>query len=337
MEQNQSVNAFRHSAGRRDEQNGDYEVEQHRHDEAVDRLGEHPSPNTGANAAGQVGSDRCPDIVRLRSPDAEDPVPQRSTGVAPADEEIERDQRPERQGRRAVETKAVSGSFSGGKRNQIAAAKGDSTEIEEQSRDALPRRSSLDNIRHVYRFGTSIETRKPQTAALQKAIRSIGRNCGSQGSNGGEETAPENSPDTRRTPRPIPHRARCTAGALPTAISCLGTFSDAGRHSAWIVSQRPVLKQVLPWRSPNSAAEIDPEPTSAVHRSTSEPRAQPLEAGGSENRYAQFDYSITSSACSRIDCGTVKPSALAVLRFTTISNLVGNGTGRSPGFAPRRM
>jgi hypothetical protein len=48
-------------------------------------------------------------------------------------------------------------------------------------------------------------------------------------------------------------------------------------------------------------------------------------------------YSITSSARSKIDCGTVSPSTLAVLRFTTISNFVGNCTGRSPGFAPRRM
>src|SRR5262249_4335666 len=49
------------------------------------------------------------------------------------------------------------------------------------------------------------------------------------------------------------------------------------------------------------------------------------------------DHWITSSAVSRIDCGTVSPRALAVLRFTTISNFVGNCTGRSPGFAPRRM
>jgi hypothetical protein len=36
-----------------------------------------------------------------------------------------------------------------------------------------------------------------------------------------------------------------------------------------------------------------------------------------------FDHSITSSALSKIDCGTVSPSAFAVLRFTAISNLVG--------------
>ena len=38
-------------------------------------------------------------------------------------------------------------------------------------------------------------------------------------------------------------------------------------------------------------------------------------------------HSITSSARSRIDGGTASPSAVAVLRFTTISNLVGNCTG----------
>src|SRR5262249_46145568 len=47
--------------------------------------------------------------------------------------------------------------------------------------------------------------------------------------------------------------------------------------------------------------------------------------------------SITSAARSRIDGGMARPSAVAVLRFTTISNLVGNCTGRSPGFSPRRI
>ena len=35
------------------------------------------------------------------------------------------------------------------------------------------------------------------------------------------------------------------------------------------------------------------------------------------------DYSITSSARTRIDGGTVRPSALAVLAFTAISNFTG--------------
>jgi hypothetical protein len=47
--------------------------------------------------------------------------------------------------------------------------------------------------------------------------------------------------------------------------------------------------------------------------------------------------SITSSARSRNDLGIASPSVLAVLRLMTISNFAGNCTGRSPGFAPRRM
>ena len=48
-------------------------------------------------------------------------------------------------------------------------------------------------------------------------------------------------------------------------------------------------------------------------------------------------HSITSSARSSIVSGTVRPSALAVLRFTIISYFTGSCTGRSPGFSPRRM
>src|SRR6266566_6300061 len=72
------------------------------------------------------------------------------------------------------------------------------------------------------------------------------------------------------------------------------------------------------------------------------PRLYPSTADAADGRDGPgtdktSSYSITSSARSRIDGGTARPSALAVLRFTTISNFVGNCTGRSPGFAPRRM
>ena len=46
-------------------------------------------------------------------------------------------------------------------------------------------------------------------------------------------------------------------------------------------------------------------------------------------------YSISSSARARRDCGTVSPSAFAVLRFMISSNLSGCSTGRSAGLAPR--
>src|SRR5262249_37637760 len=43
----------------------------------------------------------------------------------------------------------------------------------------------------------------------------------------------------------------------------------------------------------------------------------------------QHIYSITSVARSKMDVGTVRPSAVALLRLTTTGNLVGACTGRS--------
>src|SRR5271167_5059758 len=45
-------------------------------------------------------------------------------------------------------------------------------------------------------------------------------------------------------------------------------------------------------------------------------------------------HSITSSAVARSVGGTVRPSAFAVLRLITSSNLTGNWMGRSLGFSP---
>src|SRR5262249_15784231 len=46
---------------------------------------------------------------------------------------------------------------------------------------------------------------------------------------------------------------------------------------------------------------------------------------------------IPSSARSSMDVGTVSPSARAVLRLSTSSNLVGCWIGSSPAFSPLRM
>src|SRR6516165_1569136 len=48
-------------------------------------------------------------------------------------------------------------------------------------------------------------------------------------------------------------------------------------------------------------------------------------------------YSITSSTRARSVGGISRPSAFAVLRLITNSNLVGSITGRSPGFSPLRI
>src|ERR1700751_3228003 len=54
-------------------------------------------------------------------------------------------------------------------------------------------------------------------------------------------------------------------------------------------------------------------------------------------RFAWAHHSITSSARASRVSGTVRPSALAVLRFSTVSYFVGACTGRSAGFSPLRM
>src|SRR5262249_38830825 len=55
------------------------------------------------------------------------------------------------------------------------------------------------------------------------------------------------------------------------------------------------------------------------------------------HRSKQHLHSITSSARVSNVGGTSRPSALAVLRLITNSNLVGCITGKSAGFAPLRM
>src|SRR5215469_6308126 len=60
-------------------------------------------------------------------------------------------------------------------------------------------------------------------------------------------------------------------------------------------------------------------------------------AGQTANECASGDHWITSSARASSDGGIVSPRALAVLRLMRSSSLAGCSTGRSPGFAPRRI
>ena len=48
-------------------------------------------------------------------------------------------------------------------------------------------------------------------------------------------------------------------------------------------------------------------------------------------------YSITLVACTNIELGTLRPSALAVFILTTRSNTIGCSIGKSAGFAPLRI
>ena len=61
---------------------------------------------------------------------------------------------------------------------------------------------------------------------------------------------------------------------------------------------------------------------------------QPMSANCQSRTYALHQLSINSSARSSTVGGIVRPSALAVLKLITSSNLVGCSTGMSPGFEP---
>jgi hypothetical protein len=65
-------------------------------------------------------------------------------------------------------------------------------------------------------------------------------------------------------------------------------------------------------------------------------RPRSCRAAKQRDELATF-HSITSSAVASSEGGTVRPSAFAVLRLITSSNLVGAWTGSSLGFAPCRM
>src|SRR5204863_8147030 len=53
-----------------------------------------------------------------------------------------------------------------------------------------------------------------------------------------------------------------------------------------------------------------------------------------DEKVAACGHSMTSSARASSDCGNVRPSAFAVFRLMTSSNLVGCWIGRSAGLAP---
>src|SRR6516164_10734400 len=76
----------------------------------------------------------------------------------------------------------------------------------------------------------------------------------------------------------------------------------------------------------------------AAHPALLRPRRERPRRRAAEKRNERATvHSITSSASASNLSGIWRPSALAVLRLITSSNLVGCRTGRSAGFAPLRM
>src|SRR5206468_2542647 len=91
---------------------------------------------------------------------------------------------------------------------------------------------------------------------------------------------------------------------------------------------------LAPGRRCGRAQEPDDRQLCRLLRARCErPRSRAAEE---RDELAAVSHSITSSARCCRNQGTSRPSALAVLRLTTSSNVVGACTGRSPGFSPRR-
>jgi hypothetical protein len=121
----------------------------------------------------------------------------------------------------------------------------------------------------------------------------------------------------------------------PSLITVLAIVVVAGgrRRDGLLLGRgfRETLPQHVP--IPRDAAEPQPPETDrpatpewVVHDDSPEP----VQVG-------PHSYSITSSARASTAGGIVRPSALAVLRLITNSNLVGCSMGRSPGLAPLRI
>ncbi len=68
-------------------------------------------------------------------------------------------------------------------------------------------------------------------------------------------------------------------------------------------------------------------------------QSRPREGGEGEGgeQFQSALHSITSSARTRTSCGILSPSSAAVLRLITVTKRSACSTGRSAGFAPRRI
>src|SRR6516162_9872574 len=107
---------------------------------------------------------------------------------------------------------------------------------------------------------------------------------------------------------------------------------DVLAHHVAIIAQ--ALPEVIPYRGIINDADARNPATRRLLRARRErPRSRAAEK---RDELAPL-HSITSSARASSVGGTSRPSAWAVVRLRTRSNLVGCSTGMSAGFAPRMI
>jgi hypothetical protein len=122
--------------------------------------------------------------------------------------------------------------------------------------------------------------------------------------------------------------------------------SSAARCAGCGRPPNPLAASLAATRRPEYGRSPHPRQTSAAHPRTrsgccaraASGHAAALPMSVKNSRPLQLrDHSITSSARASKLSGTVRPSALAVLRLIASSYLVGACTGRSAGLSPLRM
>jgi hypothetical protein len=103
----------------------------------------------------------------------------------------------------------------------------------------------------------------------------------------------------------------------------------------WMVSPFRALRTLRTEQNMNIVGERKCKaPFPLSHRNKPVPGADSCTAARTP---AVIRHSITSSASASSFAGISRPSAFAVLKLITSSNLVGCTTGRSAGFSPLRM
>jgi hypothetical protein len=99
----------------------------------------------------------------------------------------------------------------------------------------------------------------------------------------------------------------------------------------------PISKGVLDLAFPPMACEHPYVSFRQLRTSDGKRLGPECATSGCEQSHQKANYSITSSARASNEEGTVRPSALAVLRLIASSSFVTCCTGKSAGFSPSRM
>ena len=151
-------------------------------------------------------------------------------------------------------------------------------------------------------------------------------------------------------------RRRCRAAGCLACYEGASLSVAAGAYRCWLrcwrrrgyrcARDRATISTAQKQRSQQRCAPAAPDrlaPAQYATRPAARQRPRPdaeIVGGEVSSRSSLFhrsSHSITSSARASSVGGTVRPSALAVLRLIDSSYLVGACTGKSAGFSPLRM